>query len=128
MPCPRVTPPAVARTHEHLLHSYVGPYATPILLRMSRSEVPTACYQVKARNVFLCIYRLSPPVDDCGSSVASALSGSKYTRVPLAHARPFIACHVNNTVICILLFRSNDEWTWIYARGIGTISGHRSNP
>ena len=47
-----------SRTHEHLLHSYVGPYDTPILVRMSRSEVPTACYQAEARNVFLCIYRL----------------------------------------------------------------------
>ena len=49
------------------------------------------------------------------------------TRVPLAHARPF-TCHVNNTVLCILLSRSNNEWTWIYTRGVGTISGHRSNP
>ena len=37
-----------------LLHSYVGPYDTPILVRMSRSEVPTACYQAKAQNV--CFY------------------------------------------------------------------------
>ena len=29
-----------SRTHEHLLHSYVGPYDTPILVRMSRREVP----------------------------------------------------------------------------------------
>ena len=92
---------------------------------MSRSEVPTAYYQAKARHVFLCIYRLSSTVNDCGSNVASALSDSKYTRVPLAHARPFITCHVNNTVIGILLSCSNDEWTYIYARGIGTISGHR---
>ena len=78
--------------------------------------------------MFLCIYRLSSTVGDCGSNVASALSGSKSTRVPLAHARPFIMCHVNNTVLCILLSLSNDELTCIYARGIGTISGHRSNP
>ena len=63
-------------------------------------------------------------MDNCGSSVASALSDSKYTRVPLSHARPFITCHVNNTVLCTVLSRSNDEWTCIYARGIGTISGH----
>ena len=98
-----------SRTHEHLLHSYVGPYDTPILVRMSRREVPTACYQEMARNVCLRIYRLSSTVDDCGSHVASALSGSKYMRVPLAHARPFTTCHVNNTVLCILLSRSNDE-------------------
>ena len=122
MSCTRMTP--FSRIHEHLLHSYVGPYDTPILVRMSRSEVPTACYQAKARNVFLCIYKLSSTVDNCGSNVASALSDSKYTRVPLAHARPFVTCHVNNTVIFILLSRSNDEWTCIYARGIGTISGH----
>ena len=42
-----------------------------------------------------------------------ALSDSKYTRVPLAHARPFIKCHVNHTVLCILPSRSNDEWTCI---------------
>ena len=29
-----------SRIHEHLLHIYVGPYDTPILVRMSRSEVP----------------------------------------------------------------------------------------
>ena len=95
---------------------------------MSRSEEPTACYQAKAQDVFLCIYRPSSTVDGCVSNVASALYDSKYTRVPLAHARPFITCHVNNSVICILLSRSNDEWTWLYVRGIGTISGHRSNP
>ena len=105
---------------------YVGPYDTPILVRMSRSEVPMACYQAKARHVFLCIYRLSSTVDGCGSNVASALSDNKYTRVPLTHARPFITCHVNNTVLCILLSRSNDEWTCTYARGIGTISIHNS--
>ncbi len=37
-----------SRTPEHLLRSYVGPYDTPILVRMARSEVPTACYQEKA--------------------------------------------------------------------------------
>ena len=95
-----------SRTHEHLLHSYVGPYDTPILVRMSRSEVPTACYQSKAWHVFLCIYRLSSTVVNCGSNVATALSDSKYTRVPLAHARPFITCNMNNTVICISLSRS----------------------
>ena len=31
---------------------------------------------------------------------------------------------VNNTVLCILLPRSNEEWTCIYARCIGTISCH----
>ena len=60
--------------------------------------------------MFLCIYRLSSTMDYCGSNVANALSlsDSKYmpTRVPLAHARPFITCHMNNTVICILLSRS----------------------
>ena len=66
---------------------------------------------------------------DCHLQWATAVvmlpvSDSKYTqRVPLAHARPFITCHVNSTVLCILLSRSNDEWTCIYARGIGTISG-----
>ena len=65
----------------------------------------------------------SSTVDNCSSNVASALSDSKYTKVPFAHARPFITCHVNNTVLCILLSRSNDEWTCIYAGGIGTISG-----
>ena len=123
MPCPRVTPPLFSKTHQHLFHSYVGPYDIPILVRMWRSEVPTVCYQAKARNVFWCIYRLSSTVGDCGSNVASALSDSKYTRVPLEYARPFITCHANNTVLCILLSRSNDEWTCIYARGIGTISG-----
>ena len=34
-----------------------------------------------------------------------------------------VMCHVNNTVLCILLSRSNDEWTCIYARGISSISG-----
>ena len=58
----------------------------------------------------------------------SVLSLIANTWVPLAHARPFITCRVNNNVLCILLSRSNDEWTCIYARGIGTISGHRSNP
>ena len=94
-----------------------------ILVRMWPSEVPTACYQEKARNVFSCIYRLSSTVVDCGSNVARALSDGKYTRAPLAHVRPFITGHVNNTVLCILLSRSNDEWTCIYARGISTISG-----
>ena len=63
---------------------------------------------------------------DFGSNVARALSDSKYkimyTHVPLAHARPFITCHVNHTVLCISLSRSNDEWACIYARGIGTVS------
>ena len=95
---------------------------------MWRSEVPTACCQTKARNVFLRISRLSSTVDECGSNVACTLSCSKYTRMPLAHARPFITCHVNNPVLCILLYLSNDELTCIYARGIGTISGHRLNP
>ena len=90
---------------------------------MSRSEVPTAFYQAKARNVFYAFID-SYTVDHCGSNVVSALSDSKYMRVPLAHARPFVTCHVNNTVLCILLSCSNDEWTCIYARGIGTISGH----
>ena len=36
-----------------------------------------------------------------------------------------VMCHVNNTVLCILLSRSNDERTCIYARCIGTISGHK---
>ena len=91
-----------------------------MLVRMSRNG--TACYQAKARHALLCIYRLSSTVNGCGSNVASALSDSKYTRVRLAHARPFITCHANNTVLCILLSHSNDEWTCIYVRGIGTIS------
>ncbi len=37
----------------------------------------TACYQAKARNVFLCICRLSSTMDNCGSNVASGLSDSK---------------------------------------------------
>ena len=65
-------------------------------------------------------------MDGCGSNVASALSDSKYTRVSLANARPFITCHVNNTVLCILLSRSNDEWTCIYARVISNISVNNS--
>ena len=129
MSCPRVTPQAVSRTHEHLLHSYVGPYNTPILVRMSRSEVPRLIINQRHE---MCFYAFI----DCHLQWPTAvvmlpvlsLSDSKYTRVPLAHARPFITCHVNNTVLCIILSRSNNEWTCIYARGIGTISGHSSNP
>ena len=110
-----------------LLHGYVGRYDIEILVRMSRSEVPTACYQAKARHVFYAFIdcHLQWTAAVVMLSVLSLITNIP-TRVPLAHARPFITCHVNNTVLCILLSRSNDEWTCIYARGISTISVHNS--
>ena len=104
----------------HMIHQYLS--------ECRAVKYPRLVIKQRHEHVFLCIYRLSSTVDDCSSNVVSALYDSKYTWVPLAHARPFITCRVNNTVLCILLSRSNDEWTCIYARGIGTISGHRSNP
>ena len=61
-------------------------------------KYPRLVIKQRHENVFLCIYRLSSTVDDCSSNVVSALSDSKFTWVPLAHARPFITCRVNNTV------------------------------
>ncbi len=86
---------------------------------MSRSEVGPTHGLLSSKGMKMCFYAFidSYTVDESGSIVARAFSSSKYTRVPLAHAR-----HVNNTVLCILLSRSNDEWTCIYVRSIGTIS------
>ena len=90
----------------HMIHQYLS--------ECRAVKYPRLVIKQRHENVFLCIYRLSSTVDDCSSNVVSALSDSKYTWVPLAHARPFITCRVNNPVLCILLSRSNDEWTCIY--------------
>ena len=45
-----------SRTHEHLLHSYVGPYDTPILVRMSRSEVGPTHGLLSSKGMKMCFY------------------------------------------------------------------------
>ena len=68
----------------------------------ARGRTMLPCYHAKTRNVFSCISIDSHLQWTTPVVVASALSDSKYTRMPLAHPLPFIMWTTRFYAYCLV--------------------------